>query len=97
MKGTRDLVRPEPDKTLGQGVACYYTCVFYRFGNAEAGILEFVGRESVDIPGSPRRRTGIEWVNPILREKLKYHDLRVPPTRTSGWGRGGADFTALCK
>jgi len=57
-KGTRDLVRPQPDKTLGQGVTCYYTCVFYRFGKAEAGILEFVGRESVDIPGSPRRRTG---------------------------------------
>lgn len=65
VKGTRDLVRPKPDKTLGQGVACYYTCVYYRFGKAEAGILEFVGRESVDIPGSPRRRTGIEWVTPI--------------------------------
>jgi len=58
MKGTRHLVRPQPDKTLSQGVVCYYTCVFYRFGKAEAGILEFVGRESVDIPGSPRRRTG---------------------------------------
>jgi len=58
VKGTRDLVRPKPDKTLGQGVACYYTCVFYRFGKAEAGILEFVGRDGVDIPGSPRRRTG---------------------------------------
>jgi len=58
VEGTRDLVRPKPDKTLGQGVVCYYTCVFYRFGKAEAGILEFVGRESVDIPGSPRRRTG---------------------------------------
>ena len=58
VKGTRNLARPKPDKTLGQGVACCYTCVFYRFGKAEAGILEFVGRESVDIPGSPRRRTG---------------------------------------
>jgi hypothetical protein len=58
VKGTPDVVRPKPDTTLGQEVACYYTCVFYRFGKAEAGILEFVGRESLDIPGSPRRRTG---------------------------------------